>query len=92
MSLALPKSFQTKLIHAGSEPDAGHGGIVPSICLSTTFKQGFAAPQYRGNFVYSRADNPNRDNFEHAMAAVEGAQFALAFPSGSFVFLFDLVS
>lgn len=83
MSVALPKSFQTKLIHAGSEPDAGSGAIVQPITLSTTFKQEFGVARYRGNFVYSRADNPNRDNFELALAAVEGAQFSLAFPSGS---------
>ena len=84
MSVALPKSFQTNLIHRGSEPDAGHGGVVPSICLSTTFKQEFSSPaKYHGNFVYSRADNPNRENFETALAASEGAEFCLAFPSGS---------
>ncbi|KAJ1674185.1 cystathionine gamma-lyase cys3, partial [Spiromyces aspiralis] len=37
-----------------------------------------------GNFTfeYSRSDNPNRRNFEHAIASLENAKYALAFASG----------
>lgn len=36
-----------------------------------------------GLYEYSRSANPNRDNFETAVAALEGARYALAFSSGS---------
>lgn len=36
-----------------------------------------------GLYEYSRSSNPNRDNFETAVAALEGARYALAFSSGS---------
>ncbi|GKT40165.1 cystathionine gamma-lyase [Colletotrichum spaethianum] len=36
-----------------------------------------------GIYEYSRSSNPNRDNFEQAVAALEHAKYALAFSSGS---------
>ena len=36
-----------------------------------------------GPYDYSRSGNPNRDNFEQAIAALEHAKYALAFASGS---------
>ena len=36
-----------------------------------------------GEYEYSRSANPNRDNFEKAVAALEHARYALAFSSGS---------
>jgi cystathionine gamma-lyase len=36
-----------------------------------------------GSFEYSRSDNPNRSNFEKAIASLEGAKHALAYSSGS---------
>lgn len=36
-----------------------------------------------GAYEYVRSSNPNRDNFEQAIAALEHAKFALAFSSGS---------
>lgn len=35
-----------------------------------------------GLYEYTRSSNPNRDNFEHAVAALENARYALAFSSG----------
>ena len=32
-------SIETKAVHAGRSFDSSNGAIVPSICLSTTFKQ-----------------------------------------------------
>lgn len=52
------------------------------ISLSTTFAQkGVGKPV--GQYEYSRSSNPNRDNFEQAIAALEHAKYALAFASGS---------
>jgi cystathionine gamma-synthase len=31
--------FETRTVHAGFEPDAGSGAVVPPIQMSTTFKQ-----------------------------------------------------
>ena len=36
-----------------------------------------------GAYEYTRSSNPNRENFETAIAALEHARFALAFSSGS---------
>lgn len=36
-----------------------------------------------GDYEYSRSSNPNRHNFERAVAALEHAKYALAFASGS---------
>ena len=50
--------------------------------MSTTFAQtGVGQPV--GAYEYSRSSNPNRDNFEAAIAALEHAKYALAFSSGS---------
>lgn len=35
-----------------------------------------------GEYEYTRSSNPNRNNFEHAVAALENARYALAFSSG----------
>ena len=36
-----------------------------------------------GLYEYTRSNNPNRDNFETAIASLEEARYALAFASGS---------
>ncbi|KAK7729454.1 cystathionine gamma-lyase cys3 [Botryosphaeria dothidea] len=52
------------------------------ISLSTTFAQS-AVGKPIGEYEYTRSSNPNRDNFEKAIAALEHARYALAFSSGS---------
>ncbi len=69
-------------MHAGSPHDAATGAVIEAISLSTTFAQ-TAAGRPVGAFEYSRSSNPNRDNFEAAVAALEHARHALAFSSGS---------
>jgi len=56
--------------------------VIESISLSTTFAQ-TSVGQPVGKYEYSRSSNPNRDNFEKAVAALEHARYALAFSSGS---------
>ncbi|KAJ1844095.1 cystathionine gamma-lyase cys3 [Coemansia sp. RSA 2708] len=72
--------FGTLAIHAGAEPDAATGAVIPALSLSTTFKQ-----RAVGDFVYeySRSANPNRTNLETAVAALEHAKHGFAFASGS---------
>lgn len=52
------------------------------ISLSTTYAQ-TAPGKPIGSYEYSRSSNPNRENFETAVAALENARYALAFSSGS---------
>lgn len=56
--------------------------IIRQLSLSTTFQQK-AVGKPVGVYEYSRSANPNRDNFEEAVAALEHAKYALAFSSGS---------
>ena len=52
------------------------------ISLSTTFAQTSVGKPV-GDYEYIRSSNPNRTNFEQAIAALEHARYALAFSSGS---------
>lgn len=74
--------FGTKAIHAGAPIDPHTGAVIEPISLSTTFAQS-APSKPLGIYEYSRSANPNRDNFEIAVAALENAKYALALASGS---------
>jgi cystathionine gamma-synthase len=74
-------NIQTKLVHAGSEINKSTSGAVTSpIQLSTTFERN--ADGVNGTFIYSRADNPNRNEFENKIAAIENAEEVISFSSG----------
>jgi cystathionine gamma-lyase len=75
-------NFGTLAVHAGAPIDPTTGAVIAPISLSTTFAQ-TAVGKPIGLYEYSRSSNPNRDNFEEAIAALEHARFALAFSSGS---------
>ena len=75
-------NFGTLAVHAGSPHDPTTGAVIEPLSLSTTFAQ-TAVGKPIGMYEYSRSSNPNRDNFEEAVAALEHAKFALAFASGS---------
>jgi cystathionine gamma-lyase len=75
-------AFGTLAVHAGSPKDPVTGAVIEAISLSTTFAQSSVGVPV-GEYEYSRAANPNRDNFERAIAALEHAKYALAFSSGS---------
>lgn len=74
--------FGTLAVHAGSPHDPVTGAVIEPISLSTTFAQTSVGKPV-GQYEYSRSSNPNRDNFERAIAALEHARYALAFSSGS---------
>ena len=74
--------FGTLAVHAGSPHDPATGAVIEAISLSTTFAQ-TAVGKPVGEYEYSRSSNPNRHNFETAVAALENAKYALAFSSGS---------
>ncbi|EEP76655.1 cystathionine gamma-lyase [Uncinocarpus reesii 1704] len=74
--------FGTLAVHAGSPIEPTTGAVISPISLSTTFAQtGVGKPM--GEYEYTRSANPNRDQFEKAVAALEHARYALAFSSGS---------
>lgn len=83
MSAAPTKSFSTTLIHTGSDPDPHTGAVIPPLSLASTFAQKSPGVFYPGAFEYSRSANPTRNGFERAVAAAEGAEYGLAFGSGS---------
>lgn len=74
--------FGTLAVHAGSPIDPSTGAVIEPLSLSTTFAQTSVGKPV-GKYEYSRSSNPNRDNFEEAVAALEHARYALAFSSGS---------
>ncbi|KAL0640293.1 cystathionine gamma-lyase cys3 [Maublancomyces gigas] len=76
------RGFGTRAVQAGSPHDPVTGAVISPISLSTTYAQTSVGNPV-GLYEYSRSSNPNRDNFEHAVAALEGASYALAFSSGS---------
>jgi cystathionine gamma-synthase len=69
---------ETAAIHAGNFPDNTNHPVIQSITLSSTFSR-----NEPGNYMYSRAANPNRDALEHVLAALEFGKDAAAFSSGN---------
>lgn len=74
--------FGTLAVHAGSPIDPVTGAVIESISLSTTFAQTSVGHPV-GDHEYTRSSNPNRWNFEQAIASLEHAKYALAYASGS---------
>lgn len=70
----------TKVIHAGMEPDPSTGAIMVPIYQTSTYVQ--EAPATHKGYEYARSQNPTRKALEDAYAAIENAQYALAFSSG----------
>ena len=72
--------FETAAIHAGQDPDPATGSAVVPIYQTSTYVQE-AVAKHKG-FEYSRTDNPTRRALETCLAALEGADHAIAFASG----------
>ncbi|GAA3797151.1 cystathionine gamma-synthase [Cellulomonas soli] len=73
--------FSTRAIHAGQDPDATTGAVVPPIYQVSTYKQD-GVGGLRNGYEYSRSGNPTRTALEEALAAVEGGAAGFAFASG----------
>jgi cystathionine gamma-synthase len=73
--------FATRAIHAGQDPDAATGAVVPPIYQVSTFKQD-GVGGLRGGYEYSRSANPTRTALEEALAAAERGDRGFAFASG----------
>ncbi|GAB3015786.1 cystathionine gamma-synthase [Niabella terrae] len=70
----------SRIIHAGTEPDPSTGAIMTPIFQTSTFVQ--SAPNEHQGYDYSRAGNPTRTALENAFAVLENARHGLAFSSG----------
>jgi cystathionine gamma-lyase len=76
--------FATKAIHAGEDPDfrsGATGDVVVPIHLSTTFAREKVNVPTAG-YEYTRSLNPTRKALETKLAALENANYGLAFASG----------
>jgi methionine-gamma-lyase len=79
---------QTKAVHAGEFPDPVTGASAPNLVMSTTFvvgaDTGFSVEGLTEDdpFVYTRWGNPTIRQLEEKLAALEGAETAVAFASG----------
>jgi len=73
-------AIETRVIHAGQEPDPLTGAVVQPIYTSSTFAQD-GIGKNKG-YSYSRAANPTRATLEKCLASLESAGAAMAFPSG----------
>jgi len=73
--------FGTLAIHAGQEPDASTGAIMPPIYQTSTYVQPALGEPLHG-YEYARVQNPTREAMERNVAALEGATHGIAFASG----------
>jgi cystathionine gamma-lyase len=72
--------LDTKLIHAGVEPDPTTGAIMTPIYQTSTYVQ--AAPGDHKGYEYARTQNPTRTVLQNALAAIENGRYGLSFGSG----------
>lgn len=76
--------FETSAIHIGEEPnlkEGGNGDVASPIHLASTFARKKVEEPTAG-YEYSRSGNPTRAALEKRLAALEDAEFGLAFSSG----------
>ncbi len=74
------RGFATRAIHAGQDPDPATGATIVPIYQTSTYTQ--EAPGQHKGYEYSRTGNPTRAALEECVAALEGADYGLAFASG----------
>jgi cystathionine gamma-lyase len=72
--------FETKVIHAGQEPDPRTGAVMTPIYATSTYAQ--SSPGEHKGFDYARTRNPTRDALEACIAELESGRHGFAFASG----------
>ncbi len=75
----MPK-FETSAIHAGQDPDASTGAVIPPIYQTSTYVQD-GVGRHKG-YEYSRTDNPTRTALQTVLAELEAGRWALSYASG----------
>jgi len=73
--------FSTRAIHAGNFKDPIHGGVMPSLELSTTYAQ-TTPGEMASCFDYLRCGNPTILNFQRNLASLEKCKYSLALNTG----------
>ena len=72
--------FDTKVIHAGQEPEEITGSVIPPIFATSTYKQ--KSPGVHTGYEYARTQNPTREKLEACIAGIEKCKFGISFSSG----------
>ena len=72
--------IETKLLHAGIEPDSATGAIMTPIYQTSTYVQDEVG--INKGYEYSRTQNPTRHSLEKNLAAIENANYGMCFGSG----------
>ena len=72
--------FETKVIHAGQEPDPRTGAVMTPIYATSTYAQ--SSPGEHKGYDYGRTRNPTRDALEACVAQLESGNHGFAFASG----------
>ncbi|MGU3409953.1 cystathionine gamma-synthase [Microbacterium sp. M1A1_1b] len=73
--------FDTRAVHAGQEPDAATGAVIPPLHLTSTYVQDGVGGM-RNGYEYSRSGNPTRDSLQTLLADLDGGAAAYSFSSG----------
>ncbi len=72
--------IETKVLHAGIEPDPSTGAIMTPIFQTSTYVQ--EAPGKHKGYEYARTQNPTRDVLQKNLAELEGMKYGLCFSTG----------
>jgi cystathionine gamma-lyase len=80
-SMSKPDRFGTLAVHAGQQPEATTGAIMPPIFQTSTYVQPKLGEPL-GGYEYARVQNPTREAMEANIAALEGGRHGIAFASG----------
>ncbi len=81
MSSSDPTRFETRAIHAGQANDPQTGAVMTPVYMTSTYAQTEPGKPV-GGYEYSRTHNPTRTALEQNLAALESADWGLAFSSG----------
>ncbi len=74
--------FATRQIHAGTEPDAATGSVLPPIYQSTTFAQPSVDEYMARGYSYSRTDNPTVRALEKRLGGLEDGADCSCYATG----------
>jgi cystathionine gamma-synthase len=74
------RRLDTRVVHAGLDPDPTYGSVIPAVHQTSTFRQR-SPGEFTEDYDYSRSANPTRTALERALGELEGG-LASAFASG----------
>lgn len=74
------KRFDTRVIHAGQEPEPRTGAVMTPVFQTSTYAQPW--PAKHTGYEYSRTQNPTREALEKCVASLEDGCDGVAFASG----------